>query len=80
MVFEWYPAAAGPTVKTMSTRLAKFVSLLRSLAHSKLAHHDRPLEDIGTRSQALPEKGKIVRILDKAQDTGEVVKLIERLR
>jgi len=40
----------------------------------------RSLEDIGARSLALSEKGKVARILDKAQDTGEVVKLIERLR
>ena len=62
------------------SELAKFVSRLRSLAHSKLIYHDRSLEDIGTRSLALSEKGKVARILDKAQDTGEVVKLIEQLR
>ena len=62
------------------SELAKFVSRLESLVHSKLIRYDRSLEDIGTRSLALSEKGKVARILDKAQDTGEVVKLIEQLR
>ena len=62
------------------SELAKFVSRLRPLARSTLIHYDRSLEDIGARSLALLEKGKIARILDKTQDTGEVIKLIEQLR
>ena len=62
------------------SELAKFASRPISLAHSKLIQYDRTLEDIGTRSLALSEKGKVARILDKAQDTGEVVKFIEQLR
>ena len=41
---------------------------------------DRSLEDIGTRSLALSEKGKVARVLDKAQDSQEVIKLVEKLR
>lgn len=62
------------------SELAKFVPRLRSLVHLELILYDRSLEDIGTRSLALSEKGKVARILDKAQDTGEVIKLIEQLR
>jgi hypothetical protein len=62
------------------SELAKFVSLLGYFVHSTLIHYDRSLEDIGTRSLALSEKGKVARILDKAQDTEEVIKLIEQLR
>ncbi|KAF9644340.1 hypothetical protein BDM02DRAFT_991052 [Thelephora ganbajun] len=40
----------------------------------------KSLEDIGTRSLSLSEKGKVARVLDKAQDSGEVTKLIEKLR
>ena len=40
----------------------------------------RSLEDIGKRSLALSEKGKIARVLDKARDSGEVIKLVEELR
>src|SRR5882757_6421817 len=40
----------------------------------------RSLEDIETRSLTLSEKGKVARVLDKAQDSGEVIKLIEKLR
>jgi len=38
VAFEGCPVAADPTVKTMLTRLGKFVSRLRSLARSKLTH------------------------------------------
>jgi len=38
------------------------------------------LEDIEKRSQALLEKGKVARFIDKGRDSGEVVKLVERLR
>ena len=40
----------------------------------------RSLEDIEKHSQALLGKGKAARILDKTQDSGKVVKLIEQLR
>ena len=40
----------------------------------------RSFSDIEKRSQALLEKGKMARILDKAQDSQAVVRLIEQLR
>ena len=40
----------------------------------------RSLEDIGTRSLALLGKGKLTRVLDKAQDSQEIIKLVEELR
>jgi len=50
------------------------------LVHPQLILYDRSLEDIGTRSLALSEKGKLVRILDKAKDAQEVIGLVEKLR
>ena len=38
------------------------------------------LEDIERQSQALLGKGKIARVLDKSQDSGAVINLIEQLR
>ncbi|KAF9782707.1 hypothetical protein BJ322DRAFT_1219896 [Thelephora terrestris] len=38
------------------------------------------LEDIEKRSLALSGKGKVARVLDKSQDSGEVVRLVEKLR
>ena len=38
------------------------------------------LEDIEKRSQALLGKGAAVRFVDKGRDSGEVAKLVERLR
>ena len=38
------------------------------------------LEDIEKRSQTLLKKGKVARFVDKGGDSGEVVKLVERLR
>ena len=38
------------------------------------------LEEIEERSRALLEKGKAARFVDKGRDSGEVVKLVERLR
>lgn len=40
----------------------------------------RSLGDIEKQSQGLLTKGKVARILDKTQDSGTVVKLIEQLR
>ncbi|KAF9645787.1 hypothetical protein BDM02DRAFT_3189409 [Thelephora ganbajun] len=40
----------------------------------------RSLEDIEARSLALSEKGKIARVLDKTRDSGEVIRLVEKLR
>ena len=61
-------------------RLAR--SALRSSppAPTGLTSYDRDLEDIGKRSLALSEKGKVARALDKKRDSGEVIKLIEKLR
>ena len=50
------------------------------LAHLKLILGGRALGNIEKRSRALLEKGKIARVLDKAQDSEEVVKLVEELR
>ena len=40
----------------------------------------RSFNDIGERSQALLEKGKMARILDKARDSQVVIRLVEQLR
>jgi hypothetical protein len=40
----------------------------------------RSFDEIERRSQALLEKGKMARILDKAQDSQAVLRLIEQLR
>jgi hypothetical protein len=61
------------------SQLAKFVSCLIFLVRPMLTL-SRSLEDIGTRSLALSEKGKLARVLDKAQDSQEVIKLVEKLR
>ena len=62
------------------SELTKSVSRPESLAHPKLIPNGRSLEDIGKRSLALSEKGKVARVLDKTQDSGEVIKLVEELR
>ena len=61
------------------SQLARFVPRLEPLAHPKPTHY-RSLNDIGTRSLALSEKGKVARVLDKAQDSQEVIGLVEKLR
>jgi len=38
------------------------------------------LEEVEKRSNELVEKGKAARFIDKGRDSGEVVKLVERLR
>lgn len=48
--------------------------------HPTLTSYDRSLEDIGARALALSEKGNIARVLDKQQDSAEVITLVERLR
>jgi len=62
------------------SELARFVSCLILRVHSKPILFDRSLEDIGRRSLALSEKGKVARVFDKTQDSQEVVKLVENLR
>ena len=61
-------------------QLEKFVSHLEFLVHPKLTLHGRSLDDIGRRSLALSEKGKVARVLDKARDSQEVITLVEKLR
>jgi hypothetical protein len=61
------------------SQLAKFVSCLAPPA-CPIITLNRSLEDIGTRSLALSGKKKLARVLDKAQDSQEVVKLVEKLR
>ena len=61
------------------SQLAKFVYRPESLSHRRLTL-DRSLEDVGKRSLALSEKGKVARVLDKKQDSQEVIKLVEKLR
>jgi len=61
------------------SQLTKFVPCLASLSRPKLTL-DRSLEDIEKRSLALSGKGKVARVLDKSQDSQEVVKLVEKLR
>ena len=61
------------------SQLAKFVSRVTPPGCSILTL-DRTLEEIGTRSLVLSGKKKLARVLDKAQDSQEVVKLVEKLR
>ena len=61
------------------SQLAKFVSCLIPPACPIITLH-RSLEEIGTRSLALSGKKQLARVLDKAQDSQEVVKLVEKLR
>ena len=61
------------------SQLAKFVPRSASLTYHNLTL-SRSLEDIGTRSLALSEKGKVARVLDKTQDSQEVIRLVEKLR
>ena len=61
-------------------QLEKFVSRLEFLVHSQLTLYDRSLSDIGKRSLALSEKGKVARVLDKTRDSQEVITLVEKLR
>ena len=61
------------------SHLARSATPLSSLPRPQLIL-DRSLEDIGARSLALSEKKELARIIDKARDSGEVTKLVERLR
>ena len=61
------------------SQLAKLVSHLAPLLRQRLTLY-RSLEDIGMRSLALAGKGKLARALDKAQDSQEIIKLVEELR
>ena len=49
------------------------------LVHRNLTHY-RSLEYIEKRSLALSEKGKVSKVLDKTQDSQEVIGLVEKLR
>ena len=62
------------------SELAKFVPCLVSLITGELTLYGRSLEEIGKRSLALSEKGKVARVLDKSQDAQEVINLVEKLR
>ena len=62
------------------SQLTKSASCLESFVHQKLILRDRSLEDIEAKAQLLLDKGKVARFLDKSQDLGEVVTLVERLR
>ena len=62
------------------SQLEKSASYLEPLVYPKLTLHDRSLDDIGKRSLALSEKGKVARILDKTRDSQEVINLVEKLR
>ena len=53
------------------------VSRLKYLIHARLNPCDRLSEDIGMRSLALSEKGKVARVLDKIQDLQEAIGLAE---
>ena len=63
------------------SQLTRFVlqPALARPVHPELTIY-RSFNDIGTRSLALSEKGKVARVLDKAQDLQEVVGLVEKLR
>ena len=60
-------------------QLAKFVSYLEPPDCPIITVY-RSLEEIGIRSLALSGKKKLARVLDKTQDSQEVVKLVEKLR
>jgi hypothetical protein len=60
-------------------RLEKFAPPIRLSYHPKLIAC-RSFDDIKKQSQALLGKGKVAQILDKAQDSQAVVRLIEQLR
>ena len=62
------------------SELEKFAPWPKFLDGSQLTLDDRSLEDIERRSQALCKKEKGARFLDKTQDSGEVIKLVEELR
>lgn len=63
------------------SQLERSVSLPAYLARLNLKPTlCRSLEEIGKRSLALSEKGKVARVLDKAQDSQEVIGLVEKLR
>jgi hypothetical protein len=61
------------------SQLAKFVSYPEPPACPIIIFY-RSLGEIGTRSLALSGKKKVARVLDKTQDSQEVVKLVEKLR
>ena len=61
-------------------QLARFALGSSPLAPMRLTFYNRDLEDIGKRSLALLEKGKVARALDRKRDSGEVIKLVEKLR
>jgi hypothetical protein len=61
-------------------RLARCASFPLPLIVAILISYNRDLEDVGRRSLALSEKGKVARALDKRRDSEEVIKLIEKLR
>ena len=62
--------------RTELTRCARRLSSLLALTND--AHS--VLEEIEKRSQEMLAKGKATRFVDKAADSGEVVRLIERLQ
>lgn len=61
-------------------QLAKFVYCIVPLFRAKLIIYGREMEEIGARSLALSTKGRTARVLDKTRDSGEVIKLVEKLR
>jgi hypothetical protein len=62
------------------SQLEKFASYLRHPVRPELIICGRSLDDIGRRSLALSEKGKVARVLDKTRDSQEVITLVEKLR
>jgi hypothetical protein len=76
-------AKVGPNDDTEEIKrrseLARFVWCLASLIHPKLTMCSS-LEEIRKRSVSLSEKGKVSRVLDKSRDSGEVIRLVEKLR
>jgi len=60
-------------------QLARFALCTTHPIHRKLTLY-RSLEYIGKRSLALSGKGRVAKVLDKMQDSQEVVGLVEKLR
>ena len=65
--------------KERRSQLARFALGTAYLVQQKLTIY-RSLEYIGKRSLALSGKGRVARVLDKTQDSQEVIGLVEKLR
>jgi hypothetical protein len=80
---ESVPAASAdgdPEGAKRDEQLILFVSYLRTALPARLILCARELNEIGRQSEALAKKGVEARLADHKQDSGKVLKLVERLR